>query len=103
MSLKKEQLREVVRDFLMKDHNLLVLAGVIGPFLALLGVYRLRRAQAEGLALGRARALMVTGTCGIALSGVAVWWTVLGSLITLAILGYWSRKIAEWRAEPPSR
>jgi CIC family chloride channel protein len=33
MSLKKEQLREVVRDFLMKDHNLLVLAGVIG-FLA---------------------------------------------------------------------
>jgi len=30
MSLKKEQLREVVRDFLMKDHNLLVLAGVIG-------------------------------------------------------------------------
>lgn len=80
-----------------------VLAGVIGPFPALLGVYLLRRAQAEGLALGRARALMVTGTCGIALFGVAVWWTILGSLIALAILGYWSGKIIEWRAEPPSR
>lgn len=30
MPLKKKQIREVVRDFLMKDRNLLVLAGMIG-------------------------------------------------------------------------
>ncbi|MCH8313008.1 MAG: chloride channel protein, partial [Nitrospinae bacterium] len=30
MQLNKEQIREAMRDFLMKDHNLLVLAGVIG-------------------------------------------------------------------------
>ncbi len=76
-----------------------VVAGLFGPFVALGGVYLLRRAVAEGRSPDRARALIVAGTVGIAFLGGAMFWTVIGPIIAIAILAYWSRQLREWRQE----
>ena len=81
---------------------LAIITGIAGPFVAVVGLYALRRAQAEGQRLTRPRALLVGGTVGVALLGGAVFWTIVGPLIAIGILGYWAVKIGEWRGERPA-
>ena len=72
-------------------------AGFVGPFVALVGVYVLRRAAAEGRCPNRGRALIVAGTCGIALLAGAMYWTwPIGSGIAAAIVLFWLVKIVGW-------
>ena len=78
-----------------------VLAGVVGPFVALAGLYLLRRAQAERRSLTPARTLLIAGTGGIALFGVAVWWTIVGLAVAASITIYWALKLGEWHDERP--
>ena len=77
-----------------------VLAGLVGPFVALGGVYVLRRATAEGGSPKRARALIVAGTGGVALLGAAVYWTVIGPIVAASIVVYWAVRIRGWKSEP---
>ena len=79
---------------------LAVLTGLAGPFVALGGVYVLRRATAEGGSPKRGRGLIIAGTGGIAFLGGAVYWTVIGPIIAAAIVVYWVRRIRVWRSEP---
>ena len=79
-----------------------VAAGLLGPFVALGGVYVLRRAGAEGRSPSRGRALIVAGTAGIAFLGGAMFWTVIGPIIAIAIVVYWTRQIRDWRQEQPA-
>jgi hypothetical protein len=78
-----------------------VLAGIVGPFVALGGLYVLRRAQAERRSLTPARTLLIAGTGGIALFGVSVWWTIVGLAVAVGIAIYWARKLGDWRDEHP--
>ena len=74
-----------------------VVAGLVGPFVALGGVYVLRRAAVEGDSPGRGRALIVAGTCGIAVLGGAMsHWTVVGPIIAVAIVLFWLVRIVGW-------
>ncbi|MCZ6544702.1 MAG: hypothetical protein O6913_03230 [Chloroflexi bacterium] len=77
------------------------IAGLIGPLVALVGVYALRRAQADGAPLTIPRGLLIVGTGGIAFFGAAVWWSIVGPIIAVAILAFWAVQIARWRGEPP--
>ena len=76
-----------------------MLAGIAGPFVAVSGVQALRRDQAEGRSLRRSRAQLVAGTLGVALLGGAVFWTIVGPLVAIGILWFWTVKIGEWRGE----
>jgi MFS family permease len=78
-----------------------VLAGLIGPFVALSGVYVLRRATAEGRSPNDGRTLIVAGTGAIAFFSGVVFWTVIGPIIAGAIVVYWVRQIRLWRNEQP--
>jgi hypothetical protein len=78
-----------------------VLAGIVGPFVALAGLYVLRRAQTEQRSLTPARTLLIAGTGGIALFGVAVWWTIVGLAVAAGITIYWTLKLGDWRDERP--
>ena len=64
---------------------------------ALVGLEDLRRAHKEQGSLTRGRSLLVAGTCGIALLAGAVYWTVFGPVVAVAIVVYWVVKIREWR------
>ena len=79
-----------------------VLAGLIGPFVALSGVYVLRRATAEGRSPKLGRTLIVAGTGGIALISGAVYWTVIGPIVAIAIVVYWAVRIPMWAKERPA-
>jgi hypothetical protein len=79
-----------------------VLAGLVGPFVALGGVYALRRATAEGGSPKRGRTLIVAGTGGVALLMGAVYWTVIGPIIAIAIVVYWAVRIPMWARERPA-
>ena len=90
-----------VDDAFFEFTLLAVITGIVGPFVAVLGLYALRRAQAEGESLTRPRLLLIGGTGGVALLGGAAFWTILGPLVAIGIVGYWIVKIAEWRGERP--
>lgn len=76
-----------------------VIAGLIGPFVALAGLYDLERAGSEQRSANRGRTLVVAGTVGIALLSGALFWTIIGPLIAVAILVYWGWKIPTWKRE----
>ena len=76
-----------------------VIAGFVGPFVALWGVRELRHAEAEGRSADRGRKLIIVGTVGIALVGAAVFWTIIGPIIAVAIVVYWVRKTRDWQEE----
>jgi uncharacterized membrane protein YhaH (DUF805 family) len=69
----------------------------LGPFIALAGVYSWRRADAERRSTKKARTMIVAGTLGIAGVAGMMWWTILGPIIAIAIVGYWVEKIGQWR------
>ena len=77
-----------------------VLAGLIGPFVAVWGIYVLRRATAEGRSPKRGRTMIVAGTCGIAAIGIAMFWLVLTPIIGVAIVVFWVRRVRVWKREP---
>ena len=97
----------IVDEWLFTDtkdtvEGLLLLAFMGGPFVAIAGVYAWRRADADGRSANKARGMVVTGTLGIA--GLAGWmyWTIVGPVITVAIVAYWVYKIMRWRGGAPS-
>ena len=83
---------------------LALLAGLAGPFVALLGAYQLRRAEAENRPRTAGRVLLVAGTLGIAAIAGAVWWTIVGPIIAVGIVLYWLVRLGGWRPSsgPPS-
>ena len=76
---------------------LLLIVFMAGPFVAIAGVYTWRRADAEGRSTKRGRGLIVAGTLGIAGLAGFMYWTLIGPLITVAIIAYWVVKIRGWR------
>ncbi len=81
-----------------------VVAGVVGPLVALGGVYVLRRAAAEGRGPGRGRALIVTGTSSMVfLLGWMSHFTVVGPIIAVAIVLFWLVRIVAWSTGWPAR
>ena len=79
-----------------------MLAGIAGPFVSLAGIYAQRRAEAAGSSSTAGRVLVVSGMAGIALLGGAMYWTIIGPVVALAIVGYWAPKILEWAKERPA-
>ena len=79
-----------------------VIAGLLGPFVALAGAYEMRRAQVEGRSPTTGRTMVVGGTLGIAAIAGAMWWTIVGPLLAVAIVAYWTLQLGGWpRQEPP--
>jgi len=82
---------------------LAVIAGLVGPFAALAGIYEMRRAQAEGRSQNTGKTLVVVGTLGIAAIAGAMWWTIIGPLLAVAIVAYWMLQFGGWpRQQPPA-
>ena len=82
--------------------GLMMMVFMVGPFIAVAGVYAWRRADAEGRSTKNARTLIVVGTLGIAGMAGFWWWTVVGPIIAIGIIAYWVNKIGEWRGDPPA-
>ena len=79
-----------------------VIAGLIGPFAALAGVYEVRRAHVEGRSQTTGKTLVVAGTLGIAAIAGAMWWTIIGPVLAVAIVAYWVLQLGGWpRQQPP--
>lgn len=90
-------------DPVVAFYVLAVVAGIAGPVVAVVGFYALRRAQAEGQSLTRSRVLLVGGTGGVALLGGAAFWTIIGPIVAIGIVGYWAVQFGEWRGDHPAR
>ena len=96
----------MTQDWLFNDMSntimdLMMVVFMVGPFVAVVGVYAWRRADAEGRSTKNARTLIVVGTLGIAGMAGFMWWTIVGPTIAIGIVAYWANKIGQWRSDPP--
>ena len=96
----------ITQDWLFNDMSdtimgLMMMVFMVGPFVAVAGVYAWRRADAEERSTKNAKTLIVVGTLGIAGMAGFMWWTIVGPIIAIGIVAYWVNKIGQWRSDPP--
>jgi len=96
----------ITQDWLFNDMSdtimgLMMVIFMVGPFIAVAGVYAWRRADAEGRSTKNARTLIVVGTLRMAGMARFMWWTIVRPIIAIGIVAYWANKIGQWRSNPP--